>query len=495
MASTLSSGAGTPPVPLTDEQIQSFLANGYLNLQLSLPSAVNEEIYWGTDHVFRSFQKDFNPHNNIMPMVPGLWQVHDDPVLRGAAQSLLGDDYLVHPHRHCHTNFPKRGAATPAMLQGFHKDGHAMRPRPRHREPRWLIMFYYPQDTPGHRGPTAVMPGSHLLPFLLGDQERGDDIVPLTMASDGLLAPAGYHQRRVEMLTAPAGTATLCHFDIGHGASVNGSAVPRYAHKFVLMRTRHPDAAGDGSSVVDDPVIRHLWRWLGHETPHAPCEFDDWQRGLAAEVARERVDAIYRSGEVTDAGVVDVLLEDVAAHFHRFEEDPVLRVADAVNGLALLDDKQPILDLMAADTPAAVGNGCFAAGQAGLASAVETLARHVAHDHPGVRRQAMTALGLIGSEHAEVAPAIIDCLASVVRDNESWDERLFAVQGLIRLGPDDQTVDVLAPAAHDRDAYVSAFAIEQLCRIDSDKARRAVLEPLRRQRWWTDNRYVQMNRQ
>lgn len=107
----------------------------------------------------------------------------------------------------------------------------------------------------------------------------------------------------------------------------------------------------------------------------------------------------------------------------------------------------------------------------------------------------MTALGLIGSEHAEAAPAIIDCLASVVRDNESWDERLFAVQGLIRLGTDDQTVDVLAPAAHDRDAYVSAFAIEQLCRIDSDKARRAVLEPLRRQRWWTDNRYVQMNRQ
>ena len=68
------------------------------------------------------------------------------------------------------------------------------------------------------------------------------------------------------------------------------------------------------------------------------------------------------------------------------------------------------------------------------------------------------------------------------------DVKLYVVQALVRLGRQSDLVPLLQQAANDTNAYVSSFAIEQLCRIDTDEARRAAISPLRQQRWFPHDR-------
>ena len=154
-------------------------------------------------------------------MVPELGEMLNDPYVVEAATTLLGPNYLVHPHRHCHTNFAVPGMETPAMLQGFHKDGHAVKPRPRHREPRWLILFYSPQDTPLQRGPTAVMPGSHLMPALSHDLKLHRP-PPISVNGDSHTIPSSSFVQRSMLEVLRGWSYPLRH---GHGAMANGSVL------------------------------------------------------------------------------------------------------------------------------------------------------------------------------------------------------------------------------------------------------------------------------
>ena len=167
---------------LTDEQMRGFIVDGYVQVQTHLPATVHEAIFNRSESLFAGTsdpRKDFdrNPQNNIVPMIPELRQVLEAPEVVGALTSLLGPDYLLHPHRHCHPNYPAAGDGNgsangdhdanggdgdggPRLTMIPHKDGHANGAKPRHRVPRWAIIFYYPQDCPQEQGPTAVIPRS-----------------------------------------------------------------------------------------------------------------------------------------------------------------------------------------------------------------------------------------------------------------------------------------------------------------------------------------------
>ena len=81
-----------------------------MNVTTDVPMEFHETIYHKTDALFAGavdFRGDrrHNPLNNILPLVPELQVVLESPAVRGALTSILGNGYVMHPHRHCHPNF------------------------------------------------------------------------------------------------------------------------------------------------------------------------------------------------------------------------------------------------------------------------------------------------------------------------------------------------------------------------------------------------------
>lgn len=476
---------------LSDEQISHFFNNGYLDVELNLDCIDHQSIYIETDRLFQTLKNGANPHNNIVPMIPKLHDVLNDANLKTALTTLAGPNYLIHPHRHCHTNFPSERGTGPGMLQPFHKDGHAHQPRPRHREPRWLILFYSPQDTPLHRGPTAVLPGSHLLPSLT-TQKPTRSPPSLSKTDNGLRTDSSFHVRNVEAIMGPP-RAVLCHFDLGHGAMINSTILPRYVHKFVVMRTEEPTDQQNLSTVyTEDPVQTHLWRWFGRtcERQSDPyLDIDKWQARLQSINPIESTRAIYESATFAEqdySKVKELLEAQIKRQIGSYADNEVLNTADAVNGLVQIRAIDQLIEMLNDPSPALIATAAYGLGQLRSADALPRLRELINHPNKGVVRHVISAIGIISSATHEQLTTSLDTLARKYDTEPDWDVRLYIIQAVIRFGFDDVVLPMLCRAVHDEHAYVSSFAIEQLCRFDSDIARKAVIEPLRRQRWFPD---------
>ena len=100
----------------------------------------------------------------------------------------------------------------------WHQDGQIPMSRARYHVPRIAMVLYFPQDTPVERGPTRVIPGTHLQPYL-----RNSDF-PFALVADRI----------------KAGTCLLIAFDIAHAALSNRTDSSRYMLKFIFLRTRNP---------------------------------------------------------------------------------------------------------------------------------------------------------------------------------------------------------------------------------------------------------------
>merc|ERR1712096_94595 len=134
------------------------------------------------------FKKEGNPGNNLLPRIPMINEVFEDPWVAGAFTSVVGPDYYMQPHRHCHSNPPY------SKGQNMHQDGGK---RWSHKTRR-LLVFYYPQDTPEEIGPTGIIPGSHYY-----------------NTADGATITAELP------LCGQAGDVTLANYDLWHRAMPN----------------------------------------------------------------------------------------------------------------------------------------------------------------------------------------------------------------------------------------------------------------------------------
>ena len=65
------------PVLLNDKQLNHFLANGYLQLDTQLPSGFHKKLFEKFNGIIGE-DNDFNPGNNLLPVVPELNLVFDD---------------------------------------------------------------------------------------------------------------------------------------------------------------------------------------------------------------------------------------------------------------------------------------------------------------------------------------------------------------------------------------------------------------------------------
>ena len=88
---------------LNDDQIERFIADGFLIVQSDVDKALHARV----ERRLREVDAAESWHgNNILPRIPELHEVLQCSVVRGALVSLLGEDYLLHPHRAVHRSVP-----------------------------------------------------------------------------------------------------------------------------------------------------------------------------------------------------------------------------------------------------------------------------------------------------------------------------------------------------------------------------------------------------
>ena len=81
---------------LNDDAMRDFIVNGYIMVKPALPPDFHRSIF---QQLSEMIEKEGNPGNNLLPKVPDLQKIFDDPTVNGALISILGPNYAMHQHR------------------------------------------------------------------------------------------------------------------------------------------------------------------------------------------------------------------------------------------------------------------------------------------------------------------------------------------------------------------------------------------------------------
>jgi ectoine hydroxylase-related dioxygenase (phytanoyl-CoA dioxygenase family) len=185
-------------------------------------------------------------------------------MVRGAMASILGADYTMSAHRHCHYRKPGSPGGH------WHQDSVNVR----HHQIHTILGMYYPQDVTEELGPTVVLPGTqyHNTPStLMASYVNFKSQVPLTVSR---------------------GTVAITHYDIWHAWMPNKSSQNRRMLKFLFNRASEPEEPSwnhdpdytfnpnpfslpiDGQS--EAYKHRRLWRSVWDWMRGKPGEGGDW---------------------------------------------------------------------------------------------------------------------------------------------------------------------------------------------------------------------------
>ena len=532
---------------LNDEQIRHFIVNGYANVTANVPTHIHETIYDKTDELFADaadFRGDrqHNPLNNILPLVPELQIVLESPEVRGALTSILGNGYVMHPHRHCHPNFAE---STPTgkengeerLMMPLHKDGHAGGKRPRHRTPRWAILFYYPQPCLEDQGPTCIIPGTQYIREFMLDGERRRHERHVEGRNGTRLLSEHFLNRNLVPMSGELGTVWIMHFDMVHSFLQNYIPLNRYGMKFVFMRTEQPTAPSwnNETSMWQPPEVNHvpydaeilwtyMWNWMYGKTDLYETDRQNTTTDVASEVEalktdnpNERMKAANELGFMrTDAAeavpaLIDALQDDyepvrrnaiyalgaigkpaveslisaLDSEKEAFDMEPILHICDAAHGLAATGASTvpALISALKDERENIRASAAYALGEMGpvAAESVDGLIALLTDESEEVRRHATSALGMIKVPVSKTVPALI----RVLEDREDTDLAFFAAQALTRIGPDaPEAVPALREALMSESAYVRGFSSEALSRIGTAEALQALVPFLRTARWF-----------
>lgn len=198
---------------LSDEQVISFIVQGYLLLQPPFRVGLDEEVCRQFDQngiAPVDFEND--PYCDLLlEKSPSLREVFGHPNVEGALISLLGEKRRNFGW-YCHATPPGGGGV------GWHQDDVNIR----HHQVRRLMLLYYPQDVTPDMGPTYVLPSTHFW----------------NMPTDRMQTYGNF--RHQTALTVPAGTIAFVHYDLWHTASHNTSNKTRYMVKLYVDRLEEP---------------------------------------------------------------------------------------------------------------------------------------------------------------------------------------------------------------------------------------------------------------
>ena len=403
---------------LNDEGVQSFIKNGYITLHPDLPD-LHEEIYRETAAIF---EKEGDPRNHILQKIPALYQVFDHPIVRGVLTSLLGPNYMMHPHRHAHMKEPgQKGGAWHQDGRSKHfttKDHGWLFEWRRHHRFRSVWAWYYPQKVTEDMGPTAVIPGAQYY-----------DLESMRHYNSAYSDP-----EIGALLCGKAGTITIGHYHQWHSSwGTNCSDKNRYMIKFLLTRTEEPGhpswntngvGSADNAPLTDDAptpgqkaVWNRVWGWLNGDS-EAMANNGSGNGNHVSELiaalhdtsAPARLNAVYALGAVGEPAVGPLIetLQGTAEPAEITDEPILTHVAYALSaiGEAAVPTLTSVLNgdaawwvrATAADTLGDIGKPA--------AEAVPALIQALDDPSEWVRRNAVNALGTIG----EGAQALITAL-------------------------------------------------------------------------------------
>jgi hypothetical protein len=448
------------PVLLDDQAMQRFIREGYLVLQPDFEDGFHETV---RDKMEKTIAGGKNPQNNVLPCVPELQQVFDHPIVHGALHSLLGPDYYLHLHRHVHDTYPG------TKDQGLHKDSlynsrFAVEDKRRHHRTRWLMVFYYPQDTPMELGPTVILPKSQYL-----NKER----------------PEGEEELA---LSGPAGTVTIVHYDLIHRGKANLSDRTRYMVKFLFTRMTEPqtpswdhrDSSWEPTGDPQDTIWRHLWDWhRGAKDAPEPSDgasIEELADRLGSESEIAGLTAAYHLGHRGEAALAALMAalkgesepaaRNAAYGFNRIGEASVSRLIDAAF------DENPLVRSRALDV---LGDMGLSAEEA-APKIMEALAD--AENDP--RRRAAEALGTAGQR----LDGLDSLLGERLAGDESGEVRRNAALSLARLGPKAAgAIPALEKGLYDANHYARGYSVHALKRIGTPEAHRTLIRHLETMRW------------
>jgi hypothetical protein len=514
---------------LNDEQIREYICNGYLVLTTGLSSevhdAIDQKLQWMLD-------EDYNPGNNILPRIPEMNEVIEAPEICGALSSVLGKDYVVHPHRFCHSNMPGKitengpeiGDGSTSFI-GWHQDSHSPLSRPRHHFSRYAMILYYPQDTPGTMGPTQLIPGTQYARSISAeDHSRG------------------------KQFGGNAGTCVLVHFDVAHGGSLNLNSRCRHMVKFVFARVSEPVGPSwnnisknwecpkkNESAYNSISLWRRNWDWMCGESSSLESEIasDELNKcisllvengsiadqmsaldrlalaGASAEVAVPEIvkcldrhesirqNAIYVLAKIGSPAIRS-LIQRIVESNDGWNEGAVV-MEDAAYALGAMGEEavDSLYDLLSHNDEWVKINALFALGELGSVAAkphvIEKLAEIFSGDDDRVIRTGLDAVGQWG----EAASSLLFSIAAVYGnaltkwsnlERRSWSSgdqvRVNAAMALLRLGPNVMEIEkILVSLLGDKCGYVDGFSIEGLLRIDTKSATQTAIRYLQAHRW------------
>lgn len=448
-----------------DETMRDFIVNGYCVVRPDLPKSFHDTIYEKTEAVFA---KEGNPGNNLLPRIPEVQKIYDDPAVRGALSSLLGPGYVMHSHRHPHFNQPESNGG------GWHKDSYWGFRKVRDHHPRWVMAMYYPQDVPFEIGPTGAIPGS---------QYFESQVPRLPSAHEKVLDPDGIGFP----LTGEAGAVIIIHFDLWHRAFPNHTTQNRYMFKFQFTRMHEPSVAqwnkweadlplGALSDHVRSPIWRQMWSWLS-----GASEFKTTGDVLPLKAALRdpseeiRMNAAYTLGGMGEAGL-PALLDGL-------HEDQIEVKRESCYGLAAAGPRAltGLIRALRADSDQTRAYAVYAIGDMAWRAeeAVPALTPLAVDPSEFVRRNVADALGQIRSQATSAVPALI----RLMQDPDP-QVRFNAVYGLAKFRAEAAAaIPILADAFYDENRYVQGHAAIALEQIGTPEAMRILLHQLQASRW------------
>ena len=514
---------------LDDEHIRRFICDGVLLLDSDMDAGVHHGI---RDRIERIHRANGETGNNILPQVPELQRVLDSPAISGAMRSILGESYAQYPHRILvpsepvspeQRNIELRGDEDgPPMGEGslsysyWHKDTYPPLGRARYHVPRFVFLFYFPQDTPAEMGPTRVIPGSQYQDHLTAEDHR-----------------YAYVPEQIR-----AGTCVLAAFDIDHAGMSNLTEQTRYMVKFVFRRTEtpvEPSWNGGRDDWCPPASVRgryehpetwaYVWDWMRgcRKTGTGPTgNIDDYISQLNTTDQQQRLAAIYSLGAMGEPALAPLLssLQAVAGQDRieppymqkedgSFEErgDPLQRrwteggyiFQDEAYALGCLGDVavEPLIELLDHDDPWIVINAAFALGEIGRPSAPAVPKLAALLDSPDHRlvRAILESIACIGRNTSAALPAIRRLLTT---PRDAWKQdlklnylvgdqvHLNAVDTVLQSDLDSADVEDLMIDVLETESphfYVPGTALEVLLRRGSPTGMRHALQYLRGHCW------------
>ena len=517
----------TGPKLLNDDQIKTFIVDGFISLKADVAPEVNDDIH----RLLKISSENESHHgNNVLSRVPKMHEVLRCATIDGALLSLLGPDYLLHPHRVLHKSTPLNkklenySLSTDGHQMGkgstatslWHQDAQSPLARARHHLPKYLIGFYYPHAVTKAMGPSRIQLGSYM-------HSKLSELTNL------------YQPDFVE-----AGTFLLMHFDTVHAGFPNQADADRYMMKFVFARTSCPDGPSwdhrDGgwhmpSSALNtedlSPAWIYIWDWMrgkhtGELSTLNPHALIDPIEGTAETIRIRNIYSLTHTSEISalveslldkkgldkhqrlllrDSDGNEIPKDDTSGSEIRWNERAVV-MEDATYRLASMGQAaiEPLLGVIEANDPWLQINASFALGEIGISTEPVQLCllRLLGSQHHQVVRQALDTLAVMASHLNEQCFSELKRL--VCESNPDWCEpivfRGWTGQDQVRMNialillnaariPSfaSEVEEIGLMLLRDANGYASAISAEAMIRLNTRSALSAAIQFLSDRRW------------